>query len=170
MFKRTKYSYVILLHLVKAIAVLPSGKANELLCERFFNRKGGAGNNIPMDLRMEHMVRLLKCALKQLGANISENGAQRIAQSLGHIENLLENASSDCCVKKPSGHHSSKPLQETVMQIVKDLISEESFKEIPGREHQSFKKFHSDILNTLNSPKYFIWINRLLKLWQAIYE
>ena len=68
LYKRTKYAYVMLLHLVKTIALLPSGLANELVHDRFWNTKGGAGNNNPLDYCMEHMVGLFKLSLKQLGA------------------------------------------------------------------------------------------------------
>lgn len=169
-YKRTKYSYVILLHLTKAMSTMSAGQAHELIWNRFFNKKGGAGHNIPLDLRMEHMVRLLKSSLKQLGANINEGGAQRIAQSLGHLEDLLQNASNDCQCKDPSGHHSKKPLQQSVLQIAKDLVSEECFEEIPGRQHKTFPKFKMNVLSPLNFTKYFSWISRLSKIWGAIYE
>ena len=54
--------------------------AFELIHNRFFNATGKAGDNIPLDLRMEHLNKLLKTALKQLGANVTEVGAQRIAR------------------------------------------------------------------------------------------
>ena len=169
-YKRTKYSYVTLLHLVKVLVLLPEGIAREVVSDRFFNRKGGLGNNIPMDLRMEHMVRLLKTSLKQLGANISEQGAQRIAQSLNHVENILQNASNDCKVQEPSGRHSSKPLHEKVKQTVNDLNAEECFTEIPDREYKSFPGFDRNIFSQVNFGKCLQWIKDRLKRWEAIYE
>lgn len=64
---RVKYAYVVLLFLAKFHAILPSGMAFELIHSRFFNVSGKAGGNIPLDLRMEHLNKLLKTALKQLG-------------------------------------------------------------------------------------------------------
>ena len=89
-----------LLHLVKIYALLPSGLAHELVHERFWNSKGGKGHNIPLDLRMEHMVRLFKLSLKKLGANINHIGAQRIAQSLGHLEELIRRVNKDCEIER----------------------------------------------------------------------
>lgn len=45
---------------------------------------------------MEHLNKLLKLALKQLGANVTETGAQRIAKSLEAVEDILVNVDRDC--------------------------------------------------------------------------
>lgn len=68
---------------------------------------------------MEHPNKLLKLALKQLGANISEKGAQRIAKSLQAVEDVLVNEHRDCNLKSKSGYNSSKCLDETVNTITK---------------------------------------------------
>ena len=170
LYKRTKYAYVILLHLVKVYAILPSGLAHELVYERFWNSKGGKGKNIPLDLRMEHMVRLFKLSLKQLGANVNPTGAQRLAQSLGHIEHLLKNVDIDSAVKAGSGHHSSKNLEEVVIQIAKDLKEIDAFRFTEGRCHPTFPAFPQNVLEKLDLTEYYSWVSRLLKVWKAIYE
>lgn len=171
LYKRTKYAYVTLLHLVKAFALLPESLANELVHDRFWNTKGGAGNNIPLlDLRMEHMVRLFKLSLKQLGANIDSKGAQRIAQSLGHVEELINNIDNDVQITRRSGYHSSKHLRETVQSITRDLTEVGAFENQPGREYPSFKGFQRNITSKLDFYEYYGWMDRLLKIWTAVYE
>ena len=54
------------------------------------------GGNIPLDLRMKHLNNLLKTALKQLGASVSESAAQRIARALTALEHLIANVDNDC--------------------------------------------------------------------------
>ena len=49
-----------------------AGMAFELIHSRFLNALGKIGGNIPLDVRMEHLNKLLKAALKQFGANVSE--------------------------------------------------------------------------------------------------
>ena len=169
-YKRTKYSYVILLHLVKVYALLPESLAHELVYCRFWNTKGGAGNNIPLDLRMEHMVRLFKLSLKQLGANIESKGAQRIAQSLSHVEEMMHNIDYDGSIVKRSGYHSTKHLRETVTQTVSDLFEIGAFKEEKGRKHPSFPKFSKNVVDKMNFTEYYSWMARLLKLWEAVYK
>ena len=53
------------------------------------------GGNIPLDLRMEHLNKLLKLALKQLGTNIGEKSAQHIAKSVVAVEQILINVDKD---------------------------------------------------------------------------
>ena len=167
--KRTKYACVTLLHLVKAFALLPESLANELVHDRFWNTKGGAGNNIPLDLRMEHMVRLFKLSLKQLGANIDSPGAQRIAQSLGHVEELINNIDNDVQITRRSGYHTSKHLRETVQSITKDLTDVGAFENQPGREYPSFKGFQKNITSKLDFFEYYGWMDRLFKIWTVMY-
>jgi hypothetical protein len=53
---------------------------------RFYNKHGGKGKNIPLDLRMEQLNKIIKTLWKGLGANLTESNAQRLAkilQSLG---------------------------------------------------------------------------------------
>ena len=169
-YKRTKYAYVCLLHLVKVYSILSKSLAHELIYDRFWNTKGGAGNNIPYDLRMEHMVRLFKLSLKQLGANVDIKGAQRIARSLGHVEKLIDNIDVDINLAKRSGHHSSKHVRETVETIVKDLTDMKVFVHKDAREYPSFKGFEKNCLEKFDFHQYYHWIDRLLKLWSAIYE
>ena len=45
---------------------------------------------------MEHLSKLLKTALKQLGASVSQWAAQRIARALTALEHLIANVDNDC--------------------------------------------------------------------------
>lgn len=158
-----------LLFLAKLYAILPTGMAFELMHNRFFNVSGKAGGNIPLDLRMEHLNKLLKIALKQLGANVSEPAAQRIARALSGLERLISNVDSDCNLSGKSGHHNAKHLRETVLLITQDLLSEEVFDFQPGRKYQCFKKFKSDLLHKLDHRAFFRWGRRLFKVWEPMY-
>ena len=116
------------------------------------------------------MVRLFKLSLKQLGANVNPTGAQRLAQSLGHIEHLLKNVDLDSAVKAGSGHHSSKNLEEVVIQIAKDLKEIDAFRFTEGRCNPTFPAFPQNVLEKLDLTEYYSWVSRLLKVWKAIYE
>ena len=166
---RVKYAYVVLLSLAKIYAILPKRTALEVLLNRFFNSLGKAGGNIPLDLRMEHLNKLLKLALKQLGANITEKSAQRIAKSLEAVEQILVNVDKDCDLKERSGYHSSKCLDETVTTVTKDLHDEQVFDILPGRAYPSFKKFNANLLQKLDYREFHNWGSNLFKAWQSIY-
>ena len=47
-----KYVYVVLLYLVKITAVLPEFSAHQMKWNCFFNKHGGKGQNISLDLKM----------------------------------------------------------------------------------------------------------------------
>lgn len=130
---RVKYAYVVLLFLAKIHAILTEKLAFEAIQNRFFNNSGKAGGNVPLDLRMEHLNKLLKIALKQLASNITEASAQRIAKSLSTLEKVLSTIDSDCKLGPRSGYHSSKNLDETVVTITKDLHDMNVFEIQPGR-------------------------------------
>ena len=91
-----------------------------------------AKDKISLNLRMEHMVRLFKLSLKQLGADVNHIGAQRIAQLL---EELIRSADKDCKIEKASGYHSSKHLKEVVLQVFNDLKSADVFEVEARRSH-----------------------------------
>lgn len=95
--------------------------AFEVLQNRCFNSSGKAGGNIPLDLRMEHLNKLLKIALKQFASNVTEAAAQQIAKSLSTIEDILLMVDVDCNLKHRSGYHNSKHLEEIVLTITNDL-------------------------------------------------
>ena len=72
---KTKYSYVILLYLVKLAGLMSQKDAHNLKWNRFYNKHGIKGGNIPLDLRMEHMNKIVKTMWKALGSNINETSA-----------------------------------------------------------------------------------------------
>ena len=168
-YNRVKYAYVVLLFLAKVHAILSERLAFEVLQNRYYNSSGKAGGNIPLDLRMEHLNKLLKLALKQLASNISEAAAQRIAKSLSVLEDILSMVDADCNVKSRSGFHSSNHLDETVVTITRDLHEKKVFSVQPGREYQSFKGFKRNLLTKLDYREFYSWASILFKVWQTMY-
>ena len=166
---RVKYAYVVLLFLAKVYAILSEKLAFEVLHNRAFNNSRKAGGNFPLDLRMEHLNKLLKLALKQLASNISEPATQRIAKSLSTLEDILCMADIDCNLKARSGFHSSKHLDETVITITKDLHDIKAFSVQPGREYKSFKGFKRNLLHKLDYREFYSWVSKLFAVWQSMY-
>ena len=166
---RVKYAYVVLLFLAKIYAILSEKHAFEVLQNPFFNNSGKAGGNVPLDPRMEHLNKLLKIALKQLGSNITEDAAQRIAKSLSALEEVLCMIDSDCDLKSRSGYHSSKHQDETVISITKDLNTVNAFDVQPGRGYNSFKGFKRNLLHKLDYREFYNWASKLFSVWQTMY-
>ena len=80
---------------------LPPRQAMQLKYSRFINVHGRPKCNIPCDLYMEHLNRMVKSCVQHLGANKTERSIQRIDKCIGQIDKNLtcydqQNAYSFC--------------------------------------------------------------------------
>ena len=72
------------------MAILPEFDAHQLKWNRFFNKYGGKGKNISLDLKKEQQNKVLKTFWRALGANINENNGARVAHALEPLEAIVE--------------------------------------------------------------------------------
>jgi hypothetical protein len=166
-----KYAYVVMLYLVKVMAVLPAFSAHHMKWNRFYNKHGGKGKNISLDLRMEQLNKLLKTLWRGLGANLAEGNAQRMACSLESLEMVMDSIDKDCLLTGEDGHRSQGKPEEAVKQMVADLIEKEAFNHQPGRDgYPSFPNFPSSIFDGLDYRDLHKWMTDLLKQWQSVYK
>eukprot|EP00731_Ephydatia_muelleri_P018431 Em0011g471a len=70
--------------------ILPKRYAEQMLWGRFINSEGGPGHNIPADLHMEHLNKLLKGTICHLGANKTPQAIIRAGKALGTLKYILE--------------------------------------------------------------------------------
>lgn len=167
----TKYAYIVLLHLVKVVAVLPEFEAHRLKWNRFYNKYGGKGNNISLDLKKEQQNKVLKTFWRALGANINENNGARVAHALEPLETIMESVNADCNYSSRTGKRSVPNQEQCIEQIVDDLIKENVFRFTEGREgHSSFPKFSGKLLRDIDYRELHCWMNEHIKLWGSIYE
>ena len=137
-----KYAYVVLLHLVKCICILPEKQALSVKWNRFFNGSGRQGANIPLDLKKEQQNRVLKSMWRALGPNLDEANADRVAGTLEAVESIFDSIDQDCCNEDNKSVRPSTEDHEAVAQIAKDLLDQQVFQRISGREgHPSFQSF-----------------------------
>jgi len=90
-----KYACVVLLYIVKVVAILSQSEARQLKWNRGFNKHGGKGKNIPLDMEMEHRNKTVKTEWRGLGANLTESNAQRLASGLELLDMLLMSIDKD---------------------------------------------------------------------------
>ena len=62
-----------------------SPRMSQLVWSRFVNTQGGVGKNIPADLHMEHLNRVLKDGIKGLGANKTDRAITRLGKCIDSI-------------------------------------------------------------------------------------
>ena len=91
--------------------MLSERKVMELKWSHTVNITGRTGCNIPCDLHMEHLNRRLKSMLGNIAPNVSSQAIERVAKSLGIVNNLCKNFEKevDARVDKP---YSSYPSQK----------------------------------------------------------
>lgn len=169
-FRNTKYAYGLLLFFIQISAVLSEDESFCLITNRFVNSKGKCGENIPLDLFMEHLNLLLKRLGKGMGANITKASLQRAAQSVVPLNNVMDTIYKDCNKVKRSGYHGSKDPQEAVAIVVNDLLRGKVFDKTLGRQgYPSFPKFKSNVLD-IDYRDFFQWAKDRFREWKGIYE
>ena len=84
---RTKYSWEAL-RLQFQLVALPPALAHQLKWNRFVNMHGGQGRNIPCDLHNEHINKLFKEIVRNMGANLTEQSVTRAARSVTALQGL----------------------------------------------------------------------------------
>ena len=84
---------------------LPPRQSSQLLWSHFVNVHGRLGKNMPGDLHMEHLNRLAKEAIKNLGANKIKKGSIRIGKAIGTIGPVLQQFDHQSAVLSPFGAH-----------------------------------------------------------------
>ena len=108
---------------------------------------------------------------KALGANINEDSAARVANTVEPMENIYDSIRIDCGLPEIRGYRSGGNPEVTVHQLICDLMQISAFKHNPGRGgHPSFPEFSSNLLQNLDYHDLHTWMNGLIKTWEPIYE
>ena len=135
---------------------LPPTLVNQIMWGRFVNSKGGIGRNIPCNLFNEHVNRIFKEAVGNMGSNFTEHSTTRVARSvtllekhIGWMNNVLSLRRQLPCTM--SSDHD-------IRQVVKVVCRQQSLKVIPGRYHSHFKKMSSNPLASLDWSKIKKWV------------
>ena len=102
---RTKYGLKAFYFVADQLSLLSPHEAHCQLWNRGFNLRGGAGNNVPLDLMVEHNNNTIKELIFNQGANVSFESAQLVSQASQGIEAVLDNLNVSLEVGKESSKH-----------------------------------------------------------------
>ena len=167
---KSKYAYEVLLFLVKIYGKLSKHDAHNLKWNRFFNKHGTKGGNIPLDLRMEQLNKIVKTMWRFLGANLNESSAARVANTVDEMEQILDRVDEDCDISSEAGYRSKGKPEDAVSQITKDLNTIKAFKYTKGRKgHPTFETFPRTLVRKLNYRELHSWMTNHIKTWDTIY-
>lgn len=142
-------------------ALLSPMDAHRQLWERAFNLKGGAGNNIPLDLMVEHSNNYAKEMIHNQGANVTFNSSQRITRAANTTKEVLDNFDKSIRLKLESGQHTRSNRSADILQVVKCLHSNSILSKEAGRVHCSFPKVELSELKSLTGELLLKWIQKV---------
>ena len=158
--KRKNYSIEALNLILQIDHVLSPREAAQVKWSRTVNTSGRPGNNVPMDLHLEHLNRRLKTALRNMGSNISANSVSLAAKSIdvvNHVCNVFERSTGHT----PDSELHPPPSFKRDCELVVGILSENEvfiFKN-NTRLHNAFK-LHKNIFHLLNYAGLLQWIKR----------
>ena len=157
--RRTKYALEAL-RLQLQLATLSPPLVHQLTWGRFVNTQGGKGRNIPCDLHNEHINKLFKEVVKNMGSNFSQESSTRVARCITSLASVAERFDSESSMPKDSSSHTTKSDVEDVKRVVKVIQQSKILDTIEGRQHSSYPKISCDPLASLDRKKMDIWIKK----------
>lgn len=162
---RTKYALEALRLQFQVKAVLSPHLAHHIMWDRFVNKDGGLGKNIPCDLFNEHVNRLIKEVILHMGPNLTENALQRVARSVTMLEAICKRFDSESGVFLGTHTHSTKSDIEDVKKVAKVVLDDNLFICKRGRKHRKFSamRTHGNPLWNLNWEKMKEWVENKKK-------
>ena len=108
---------------------------------------------------------------KALGPNLNENNAERTAGTLETADLIYQSIDKDCAVGDHSSTRTSIKDDESVQQIVNDLVDNKAFVKTSGGEgYASFPKFERSLMHGLDYRDLHSWMQEHIDLWDSIYQ
>ena len=138
--------------------LLSPREQHQLLYSRFINMHGLPGRNISCDLYMEHLNRLLKDAIRALGANKTPKAITRLGKCIAPLGDLLDNYDNIHKITTHGADHFAPSSEKDMMCIIKELNSAEGFRNITGRKHRSFSNFKNNPVLSLKKKDVDTWL------------
>ena len=144
--------------------MLPPRLAHQLVWSRFVNthKNNKPGYNIPCDLYIEHVNRMLKDYIHHLHANKTESAICRVSQSMGPVNNIMKNFDQTNFLCRSDFHTASSSANDQDI-VIKEIREAKVFEHRQGRSHHSFPKFCCNPLNKLNYTDLVDWLKEHAK-------
>ncbi len=147
--RKTKYA-LDALRLQFQLATLQPYLTHQLTWGRFINTHGGQGRNLPCDLHNEHINKLFKDIISNMGANFTKAASTWAARSVSSLHRISMAFDKQTDIHPEATAHSTKSDEKDVKTVVDVLQKAEVLKVIVNRSHRMFPKFSPDPLHKLN--------------------
>ena len=136
-------------------AVLSPQAAHCLVQNRFVKNKHGMGGNIPLDLQLEFLNKLVKEVIKKIHPGSSKKSLDRICHSLGITSSLMKNYDTNMSVFNRAGKHVKKSTLGDLEKIENELVINKAFTYTPGRRYSYFSHVTPSLLYGFDKKKMF---------------
>jgi hypothetical protein len=141
--------------------MLTARQAHELMWNRTCSVRGGKGNNVPLDLKMEHFNREFKGNISRFSSSINEANIKRTSRVTKEVAAVAALFDQTVGVK-PQTSISKKPdVSDDLQRIIQELEAANVFNFQPNRYHVAFKAMprhpFTPIIKDLN--KFHKWVS-----------
>ena len=137
----TKYALDALRLQMQVNATLSPNLAHQVMWNRFVNTRGGLGRNIPGDLHNEHVNKLMKHIIVNMGPNLTATALQRAARSVTALEAISESFDRQSGVPHRTSAHTTKADVQDVKKVMETVKKNKLLTLIGNREHRNFPWF-----------------------------
>ena len=129
---------------------------------RFINVHGRPERNIPLDVHMEHLNRLAKDAIKNLGSNKTVGAVARVGRCIGTLSHVLDQFDREIMLDSRSSKYKKPRATKDIAIAVEELLSSQAFSIQEGRRHQHYPK-GKDLLQSIPREELLDWMIQRLK-------
>ncbi len=138
--------------------------AHQLLWDRFVNTRGGLGHNIPCDLYNEHVNKVIKHNIVNMGSNLTENSLQRAARSVSTLQAICRQFDKESDVPVATRAHSTRSDMDDVRKVT-NAVLKELLQVLPGRAHSAaaYRKMRLNPLWNWDRSTTEAWIDKKRK-------
>ena len=162
----TKYALEAFRVQLQTTVSLSPNLAHQVKWHRFVNTKGGMGRNIPCDLYNEHINKLIKFIIRNMGSNLTENSLQRAARSVSTLNCIANRFDDESVVQSRTSAHSTRSDTVDVKKVMKTVTEFKLLQCIPGRKHRSFPEIHLNPLHKWDRKKSEEWVKTKKKEYE----
>lgn len=162
----TKYALEAFRLQLQANVVLSPNLSHQVKWHRFVNTKGGMGRNIPCDLYNEHINKLIKIIIQNMGSNLTEASLQRAVRCVTPLNIISSNFDKESDVPVITSAHSTRSDLIDIKKVVAVVLQRKLLSQVANREHHSFPGMHLNPLHKWDREKTKTWVKEKIRQYE----
>lgn len=155
-----EYAIEMLVSIMQREILLSPAEAHQCTWAATVNWSGGEGKNVEIDLFQENRNKDMKSMVKSMGANKTDKAIHRSSKASGGTKKIVEAFNKQIRKPRKASSHTHKSSIQDESTIIADLRSLRPFKQVNGRQFESFKDISHDPTALFDEEKFEEWVNR----------